>query len=206
MDFNKEAANWDTPQRLERAAVIAGEIRRNVSLQGELKALEFGAGTGLISLELADSLAEIWCVDLSEAMLAKLQEKIAQRKEKNIRTCCAPIESIEAPGEGFDLIYTSMALHHASDLVETLTTLARLLRFGGSLCIVDLDEDDGSFHRQEENFSGYHGFQQTELKAALEKVGFCEVQAKTFYHGKKKLENGIEHPYSLFSMSGKKSG
>ncbi|WP_346356054.1 class I SAM-dependent methyltransferase [Azotosporobacter soli] len=205
MDFNKEAANWDTPQRLERAAVIAGEIRRSVSLQGELKALEFGAGTGLISFELADSLAEIWCVDPSAAMIAKLQEKIAQRKQGNIRACCAAIESIEAPGEGFDLIYTSMALHHASDLLKTLTTLARLLRFGGSLCIVDLDEDDGSFHRQEENFSGYHGFQQTGLKAVLEKVGFSEVKAKTFYHGKKKLENGTEHPYSLFSMSGKKS-
>lgn len=205
MDFNNEAAAWDTPQRMERAKRIGAEIRRNVQLAKSMRGLEFGAGTGLIAFELADAVDSILCVDTAAAMLDRVDEKAALRQVKNISTFCGAIESLERPTAGFDLAYASMALHHAANAADTLAVLAKLLNADGTLCIVDLNEDDGRFHQRETDFSGYHGFQQDELRTMAEAAGFYAVQSHTFYHGVKVDTGSAEQlPYSLFLMTGRK--
>lgn len=201
MDFDKKAEGWDTPLRTERAHNIANQIQKVVPSSDEMKALEFGCGTGLISFFLKDRYREITLVDSSKGMIEKLNTKIAENEIHNMKTVCTDVNIEDVlPHDSFDVIYTSMALHHIPDIEGTLDKLNRLLIKGGYLCIVDLDEDDGSFHKFEKDFNGHNGFNHEKLKGILEKYGYNFIKAETFYRDTKE-ENGEKFPYSLFIMT-----
>jgi SAM-dependent methyltransferase len=107
------------------------------------------------------------------------------------------------PENSYDVIYTSMALHHIIDTETTIKNLYRLLKSDGHLCIIDLDEEDGSFHKEEKDFNGHNGFNQNALKSVLLETGFKEVDVNTFYKDEKLVEE-MKVEYSLFLMVGRK--
>jgi ubiquinone/menaquinone biosynthesis C-methylase UbiE len=205
MDFDTEAINWDTERRLMRAKIIADEISKSINLKEEYNALEFGCGTGLVSFNLIDKLNHITLLDTSEGMIEKLNYKIQELKVNNMTTILGDVNTNPVLGfKKFDVIYTSMALHHVLDIEMTLKNLYRILNENGYVCIIDLVEDDGSFHKLEKDFNGHNGFNQDELKKLLEQVGFKNVTTKTFYNDVKVIDN-LEASYSLFLMVGRTS-
>ena len=203
MDFNNQSLSWDNEKRVKRAKVIADEIAASVELRANFYAMEFGCGTGLISFNLHNKLKAITCIDTSLGMIDIVKAKIQQQQVTNIKPYLCNINEDDQFKSEYDLIYTSMALHHIADIETILTNLYKLLKQEGYLCIVDLDEDDGSFHKLEEDFTGHHGFNQQELKKVLEKIGYHEVKSHTFYHDVKPIDD-IAVKYSLFIMVGRK--
>lgn len=73
----------------------------------------------------------------------------------------------------------------------------------GYLCIIDLDEEDGSFHKEDKDFNGHNGFNQNDLKNILLETGFKEAEVNTFYKDEKLVEER-KVDYSLFLMVGRK--
>ncbi len=209
MDFNSAAAGWDTERRIKRARIIANEIAASINIKDDHNALEFGCGTGLISLYLSDRFGHITLVDSSEGMIKELERKLGDSGISNISAVFADIcsksgnNSTNFREETYDVIYSSMAMHHVKDIEALLNTFFSFLRPGGSLCIVDLDKDDGSFHRLEEGFDGHNGFDQDELGSMLADSGFTGVSSRIFYRDKKQIGED-EVPYSLFIMTGTK--
>ena len=209
MDFNTAAAGWDTERRIKRARIIADEIAASINIKDAHNALEFGCGTGLVSLYLSDRFRHITLVDSSEGMIKELERKLGDAGISNISAVftdiCSGSKNISTSfqEEIYDVIYSSMAMHHVKDIKALLNTFSSLLRPGGHLCIVDLNKDDGSFHRLEEGFDGHNGFDQDELGSMLEDSGFASVSSRTFYRDKKMIGD-VEVPYSLFIMTGAK--
>lgn len=203
MDFNAQAANWDTEGRENRARIIANEIIKSVDVKENRSALEFGCGTGLVSFNLADKFEHITLIDTSEGMIEKVKQKLQDSKVKNMTAFQADISEGNVLKDKFDVIYTSMALHHIMDTRAVLKSLYELLNEGGALCIVELDEEDGSFHKLEKDFKGHNGFNQEALKAIMRENGFKSVVSNTFYNDFKVIDDEkIE--YSLFLMVGKR--
>ena len=203
MDFSSQAIMWDSDRRVKRAKLIADQIAEAVEIKKHYNALEFGCGTGLISFNLCDKLNHITCMDTSEGMINALHAKIQQCKVDNMVACQCDINASHTVVPKYDLIFTSMALHHIVDIETTLVNLYRSLNIGGYLCIIELDEDDGSFHKLEEGFNGHNGFNQNDLNKVLGKIGFKEVDSFTFYSDQKIMEE-VSVNYSLFIMTGKK--
>ena len=52
-----------------------------------MEAMEYGCGTGLITLMLADKLQKITAIDISAEMLELLKAKITNRMISNIKIC-----------------------------------------------------------------------------------------------------------------------
>jgi SAM-dependent methyltransferase len=76
----------------------------------------------------------------------------------------------------YDVVWSSMALHHVRDLDALLRSVAGLLVGGGRLCIADLDQDrDGAFHADKPDFDGHHGFDRQRLAEKLARAGFADV-------------------------------
>lgn len=203
VNFNIEAANWDSEKRIKRAKIIADEIIKSIPIEGHFRALEFGCGTGLVSFNLADKFEHITLIDTSEGMIDKLNQKIRHSDVKNMNALCRDINAGSKLNEKYDVIYTSMALHHTQDINLTLETLYELLNSEGHLCIIELTPDDGSFHKEEKDFKGYNGFNQDFLKGLLHKLGFKNLSSHIFYNDKK-LIDGVGVDYSLFIMTGRK--
>ena len=203
LSFDKKAKDWDDNRRIQRSKVIAEKIIDYVNLQETFNGLEFGCGTGLISLNLYDKLGKITCIDTSSGMIKQLEDKVAEHNLDKITVTQLNINDDHDLKSEYDIIYSSMSLHHVTSLEETLQNFYDLLQDGGQLCIVDLDKEDGSFHSQESNFLGYNGFEQKELSQLLEQVGFNNVISETFYNDERSIGNrNIE--YSLFIMKAQK--
>src|SRR4029077_149173 len=75
--FDEGAKDWDTPERIARAADAADAIRANVALAPTDRVVDIGAGTGLLGLALLDDIGELALADPSDGMLAVIAEKLA---------------------------------------------------------------------------------------------------------------------------------
>ncbi|HEY5561539.1 MAG TPA: class I SAM-dependent methyltransferase [Clostridiaceae bacterium] len=203
MSFDDYAKTWDTDKRIERAKIIAKEISNSIDVDKNCCAMEFGCGTGLISFNLYDKFRRIALVDSSKGMLDILNSKIDKYKVTNMETYNLDISGSNLLDMKFDVIYNSMVLHHIQDINSLIKNFHKLLNKDGYLCIVDLDEEDGSFHKEDPGFQGHNGFNQEALKNVLVDSGFKNVEVKTFFYGEKIIEGNTIN-YSLFLMKAKK--
>jgi ubiquinone/menaquinone biosynthesis C-methylase UbiE len=195
-EFDEKARDWDSdPRRIERARIVAEAMREQVALTPALSALEYGCGTGLLSFALQPWLGQITLADNSDGMLAVLAEKIAAAGLKNMIPLHLDLAVDPLPAERYDLLYTLMVLHHIPDTEGILRKFWGLLKGRGRLCVVDLDQEDGSFHGPE--FDGHLGFERAELERKLLGAGFQNVRFHTVYQMPKPTAAGLKH-FPLF--------
>ncbi|AOR23784.1 class I SAM-dependent DNA methyltransferase [Clostridium taeniosporum] len=203
MSFDELAQKWDTDRRIKRAKIIANEISKSINSNKNYSAMEFGCGTGLISFNLYDKFKDITLIDSSQGMIDILNCKIKEYKVNNMFTNHMNILEEKNLNMKFDVIYNSMVLHHINDTESIIKKFYGLLNEDGQLCIVDLDEEDGSFHKKYPDFTGHNGFNQEKLKNILINIGFKHVESNTFFYDEK-IINEEKHNYSLFLMKARK--
>ena len=192
--FDHKASAWDDdPVKHARAQAVAAGIRAMVALRPSMRALELGCGTGQVGFSLRDEFAHLTLAHKSPGMLAVLRDKIAAAGIANVAPLHFELGAGEAPAGPYDVVFSLMTLHHIADSARALADLHALLAPGGSLCIADLDAEDGSFHG--EGFDGHNGFERSTLAALAEAAGFCAVRFDTVFT----MEKGARR-YPLFLM------
>ena len=202
MFFDDYAKKWDTDRRINRAKIISEEIANSIDINKKYSAMEFGCGTGLISFNLVEKFENITLIDSSKGMIDVVKEKIEKYEVDNMKPYAIDLFNEEII-EKFDLIYTSMVLHHIQNISGLANKFYTLLNDGGQVIIVDLDKEDGSFHKNEPGFNGHNGFDQEKLKNIFIEVGFKDVESTTFFYDEKKIEDK-NVKYSLFIMKTQK--
>ncbi len=201
-EFDTKAKHWDLlPRRIALAQAVADAIRKQIRLHNKMTAFEYGCGTGLVSFALQPYLGHITLADSSEGMLAVLNGKIAASGITNMTTIMLDLEIDPLPADRYDLLYTSMVLHHIADTQKMLQRFCDLLVTGGRLGIADLDQEDGTFH--EPGFQGHYGFDRKAIKKQLTAAGFQNVSVITCTLVTKETVNGIK-TFSVFLATGTK--
>jgi len=201
-DFDKVAASWDqNPMRLKLAGDVAHAISQQAPLTPDMDVLDFGCGTGLLTLHLQPKVRSITGVDSSEGMLAVLRSKVAQGKLPNVRTTYFDLDKGDALPGRYDLVVSSMTLHHIPDVARLLAEFHRVLKPGGRLCLADLDSEGGRFHDDSTGVF-HHGFDRAALVRHLEAAGFCDVQAVTAAEVVKPSAGGGMARFTIFLVTG----
>ena len=200
--FDKAAVTWDNkPRRVQLAGKISAAIIARLPLNQKMSGMEFGCGTGLVSLALAPKLKTLAALDTSQGMLDVLQEKIDEQQLTNMRCLNADIFE-DSDKEQYDLIFCSMTLHHLKDADAVLKRFSELLNPGGYLAVADLVTEDGSFHGQEVKDIYYHkGFDTEKLGKTLTTLGMTDIQSDTAHTIKKET---TQKEYPIFLLTGKK--
>ena len=199
-EFDIKAKEWDSSlMHRERAKVVADEILSRLPLTKSIKALEYGAGTGLLSFNLREYLGEITMIDSSQGMVNVLNEKIRNSGSDNMNAAMINLEKEDYTAEKFNLIYTLMVLHHVSDLDRVLDRFSNMLMPGGYLALADLHSEDGSFHG--EGFSGHKGFDTGRLAALLKKQGFTDIDHSDVYLIDKITADNNRKQFQVFLMT-----
>ena len=202
--FDSKARQWDdNPVFRERGLKIAEAIRKAIPLHRQMNALDYGCGTGLLSFPLKDEFGSILMADSSGGMLEVVNEKIAAQGVVNMTTLQLDLLADPPPAQRFDLIVTSMTLHHVPDTDHILRVFHDLLNPGGALCIADLEQEDGSFHGPEVDV--HHGFDRTDLSRRAAQSGFADVQFQTVFSIAKEHEDGTRD-YPVFLMTARRAG
>ncbi|PLX97604.1 MAG: SAM-dependent methyltransferase [Desulfuromonas sp.] len=204
-DFNKVALNWDDkPRRVELAAAVAEGIRQAVPLSETMDALDFGCGTGLVTFNLLTALRQVLAVDSAEQMLEVTREKAAAAGlADRIETCLSDHQFPTHLSRRFDMIYSSMVLHHIATLEPMIQAMVDHLAPGGYLALADLDREDGHFHDDPTGVF-HHGIDRQWLMATFQELGLIEVTARTV-HTIVKQRQGEEQYYTVFLVTGKRS-
>lgn len=160
----------DIPRQL--SANIGACILDNVSLKNDMDVMDFGAGTGLITTQVASKVDKVTCVDVSQAMLEKLATKDELQGKVDVH--CQDI--LEQPlDRQFDVIVSAMAMHHVKDTDKMVQRFAEHLKPGATAALADLDEEDGTFHPADVEGVYHSGFNRDAFKNTLEKHGFKDV-------------------------------
>ncbi|MEI6652313.1 MAG: class I SAM-dependent methyltransferase [Chlorobiaceae bacterium] len=199
--FNREASKWDeNPQRRALTLGVAHAIIATIKPKKHMNALEFGCGTGLVTLEIAPLVKTLSAVDTSIEMLAVLQDKIKASGRNNIETRSLNLASAsdgDFSEKSFDLIYSSMTLHHIDDTAGFLKRISRLLSPDGILAVADLDLEDGLFH--DDPLEKVHpGFDRGELAALFYDAGLQVLSFETIYTINKTTRSGATEAYPVF--------
>jgi tRNA (cmo5U34)-methyltransferase len=199
--FNKAAANWDeNPARLVMAENIASAILKQVPVRETFTVIDYGCGTGLLTLALQPRVKRIIGMDTSSGMLAMLEKKIQAVGLSNVETQILDLTTQPPPQIKVDLIVSAMALHHIADVPQVLKALVKMLAPGGYLALADLDTEEGNFHADKTGV--YHsGFDRSELITTLESLGLQEITAVTAHIIERPSPDGVRR-YSVFLISG----
>lgn len=181
--FEQMANRYDTEERMELARVIVKEARPELQNSKSKSLIDYGSGTGLVSLELSDLVDSILLVDSSQQMLEVAKAKISRRGITNSKVLFSDFtqESSELKA---DIVLLSLVLLHIPDTKKILQELFSILNHGGKLIIIDFDKNDKINHPKVHN-----GFNHDELKNRLSEVGFKFIEIKTFYHGNRIFMN-----------------
>jgi ubiquinone/menaquinone biosynthesis C-methylase UbiE len=189
--FDLSAAQWDNkPARVDMARAVGAAIVRAVPVQPHWRALDCGAGTGLLTLDLQPRVASMVALDSSTGMLEKLAQKLAAAGIDNVCTCHSNLEARSFPEAGFDLAVSSITLHHIRDVPLVLERLAALLKPGGWLAVADRDTEDGSFHGEVDDVF-HHGFERRQIAEWLAGAGFSQVSVQDVHSLVKRSMNRL---------------
>lgn len=196
--FDTLAKAWDiAPVHLDRTRDLAREMRKRLPLQG-MRALEVGAGTGLLSFALAEELGEILVSDPSQGMIEVLDAKIKATGLPHLKAVRTD-DSLDGIGTGFDLVFLQMALHHIPDTAGFLARALAVLKPGGWLAVADLDTEDGSFHGPE--VTDVHlGFDRTEIVKSTQAAGFSRVGIETGHVLRREID-AAPRDYPIFLLT-----
>lgn len=203
MSFESRAKDWDTDSRIKRSKIVAEKINEIIGNEKYNSIMEYGCATGLISLNLCDRFEKVTLMDSEEEMIKIVKEKLNKCKKNNVFPIQIDLVNEAYKEDKFDLIYTSLTLHHILDTKKIIRIFYNLLNENGMLCIIDLDKEDGSFHINQKDFNGHNGFEHSYMENIFESVGFSNIKSDTFYNGEK-IYKEKTIPYSLFYTVGYK--
>lgn len=176
--FDEIAKRYDNEERRTLAGVILNELKQHLHDTEGKALLDYGAGTGLIGLELADSFQKVHLADTSSEMVKVLNEKIelgntehAEAHEMNLLESDTVIKA--------DVIIVSLVLLHVKEHQKLIQKLYDTLSDGGEIYIVDFDKNPEVTHPKVTN-----GFTHENLKEMMGNAEFKNVKVKNFYEGK----------------------
>jgi len=203
-DFNAAAATWDEdPGRVKMAHDVARAIRETVKLSPDMDVLDFGCGTGLLTLALQPQVRTITGADSSQGMLDILDAKIKKQGLATVKTRLIDLDPGDRLDWQYDLVVSSMTFHHIRDVQPLLGQAARVLKPGGQIAVADLDCDDGKFHDSNEGVFHF-GFDRCIMMKHFEAAGFGSVRNRTAAIRVKSLPSGETRAFTVFLMTGQK--
>ena len=154
LDFDREAVE----QAYDRWAPIYDLVFGGVFSKGRRAAilatnniggrvLEVGIGTG-ISLPLYGPNVRVFGTDISEAMLKKAKQRVAELRLKNVEGLAVmDAEKLEFPDNSFDVVMAQYVVTAVPNPEVALDEFARVLRPGGELIILTRVSADAGMRR-----------------------------------------------------------
>ncbi len=127
---------------------VAGDVASIASRDAQV--LEVGCGPGRLSIGLAgDHGFDVTGLDLDPAMVERARVNADRRPAGSGRRPMFVVGDVAAlpfPNESFDLVVSTLSMHHWSDSTAGLTEIARVLRPSGRALIWDLRAGAVPFH------------------------------------------------------------
>lgn len=166
------------------------------SLLPPLEVVDFGCGSGVMTVELARWAKHVTAIDRSEAALAQAAER-AQRLD-NVTFLNADLSALPASVKKQDLVIISQSLHHVEDPRAVLAQALRVLKPGGKAVVLELMPHQEQWVQTRLGHR-HLGFDPAALQALMGDVGFQKLELVP------SARDGTT-PFRAFLVSGSRGG
>jgi ubiquinone/menaquinone biosynthesis C-methylase UbiE len=199
-EFFDRAENWDSLRSelfTESAALSAmlGMVPRGLSVA------DIGTGTGGMLPYLADIADRVIAVDISAEMLRRARAKAHSLALENVSFVRGDLDRLPIETASIDAAFAVLVLHHAARPSTAMRELARIVRPGGAVVIVDLVAH-GHEWLKEEQADLWLGFAREELELLCANAGLADTRVRVVSRVESK-SRGNGAPLELFVASGR---
>ena len=151
-DANASAKTFDDPAR--DAWQMPDRVIAALNLKPGQIVADIGSGTGYFSVRLAKSAAapKVYGADIEPSMVTYLRERAAKEGLHNVISVQATADSANLP-EPVDLVLIVDTYHHIGDREAYFRRLAKSLKPGGRVAIIDFKPDSPEGPPKEFRFS-----------------------------------------------------
>ncbi len=202
--FMDRAKCWDEiPWKIKLAQETYEAICSKIDIRPDTRLVDFGGGTGLLTLKFKSKVSKITVIDTSEAMLGVLREKIRTQNLSNIEIINEVLLPGKLPANSYDLIISMLTLHHIDDLSALFQIFHDLLVSNGKIELIDLASEDGNFHPKGTEYV-HNGFEPETLKMPLEKAGFKNIDIEEFVSVTREFDSGSPKKYPILLVTATK--
>jgi ArsR family transcriptional regulator len=172
--FSSAAGQWD---KLRRDLFgMHSEVPALLGLlDGDWTVGDLGCGTGRMARALAPFVARVIAVDPSAQMLDSARGRLADLDNVEVRE--GELEALPIADGALDAAVLLLVLHHVVDPGEALAEVARALKPGGRLLIVDMQPHEREEYRQEMGHL-WLGLPASQLERWLADAGFEAVRLR----------------------------
>jgi ubiquinone/menaquinone biosynthesis C-methylase UbiE len=128
---------------LTKRTAEASQLLELAALRGTERALDVACGPGTFTTVFAPCVRDISGIDLTPAMLEQARAAAAAAGLKNISFFSGDAAALPFDSSEFDLVTCGYSVHHFAEPVAVLNEMARVLRAGGKLALVDIFVPEG---------------------------------------------------------------
>ena len=170
--FNSVAGRLDKNYCPGRSWEAIGHFLLN--LIPKIKIADLGAGEGVLSQLMAQQAEAVYCIDNSAKMVEFGSELAARNNIGNLYYKLGDLEAVPLEDESVHLVLLSQALHHARHPKVAIAEAYRILKPGGKIIILDLNQH--TFEQARELYADlWLGFSENALYKMLKQTGFQQV-------------------------------
>jgi ubiquinone/menaquinone biosynthesis C-methylase UbiE len=138
---------------------------------------DLGAGEGWLSQLLARRAEKVIAVDNSPKMVAFGRAESKKKGIANLEFRLGDLSEPPIPARSVDVVILSQALHHAANPQQAVAAAAKLLRKGGRLVVLDLNQHHHDPAR--ELYGDYWlGFSESDLRDWLTSAGLKDIEVQ----------------------------
>lgn len=116
----------------------ADQLASMVRAEAEDRAVDVACGPGTLALQFARRTRRVCGVDLTAAILQRARNSAATQKLGNLDFALADAQALPFADASLDIAVTSYSLHHVPDPARMIGEMARVVRRGGRVGIIDI--------------------------------------------------------------------
>jgi ArsR family transcriptional regulator len=136
---------------------------------------DLGCGTGQLAQTVAPHVERVIAVDASPDMLDAARQRLAELPNVEVRQ--GDLESLPIAAGELHVAMLSLVLHYSPDPARALTEVARALRPGGRVLVVDMLPHDRAEYQQQMGHV-WLGFSEKQITRFLTGAGFEDVRVR----------------------------
>lgn len=134
-----DASVYDAMSRLLLGAFfdgVADDVERTAHVGAHV--LEVGCGPGHLAIRLAERGLDVTALDVDPAMIRRARTNAERVGTTAPAFVVGDVGALDFPDASFDLVVSTLSMHHWSDPALALSEVARVLRPAGTALVWDL--------------------------------------------------------------------
>lgn len=172
--FDSVGPEWDALRKVFNDDALRARAVARLVPPG-LTVCDVGTGTGVLAIELARLGMRVVAVDDSARMLEAAGAKLEAEGLSGVELRRGDAAALPLDDASVDAAFAHMVLHYLPSPAEAVTDMARIVRPGGNVVVVDFEQHDREWMREELGVT-WLGFPLEEVEDWFRRAGLHDLR------------------------------